>query len=209
MACKQENKKKFCPHAGSNYRPSVYKTDALPLSYRGHLVLPISHNLNDTTFFLTHYYSSLLFTTTIKFARARELELKIQNKHRNTQFPSLSLSLSQWKTKTTPSILYSPNPQQIPIPLSFHFHYFLFIYNNFVYVSGSDSRYFQARLDTKSPRFEKSPFSLQIHHLLQFMFVKSFSNFGFFVFFFFVFWVFSFSERERNDVADALDCEVC
>ena len=94
MACKLENKKKFCPHAGSNYRPSVYKTDALPLSYRGHLVLPISHNLNDTTFFLTHYYSSLLFTTTIKFARARELELKIQNKHRNTQFPSLSLSLS-------------------------------------------------------------------------------------------------------------------
>ena len=94
MAFKLENKKKFCPHAGSNYRPSVYKTDALPLSYRGHMVLPISHNLNDTTFFLTHYYSSLLFTTTIKFARARELELKIQNKHRNTQFPSLSLSLS-------------------------------------------------------------------------------------------------------------------
>ena len=210
MACKQENKKKFCPHAGSNYRPSVYKTDALPLSYRGHLVLPISHNLNNATFFfLTHYYSALLFTTTIKFARARELELKIQNKHRNTQFPSLSLS--QWKTKTTPSILYSPNPQQIPIPLSFHFHYFLFIYNNFVYVSGSDSRYFQASLDTKSPRFEKSPFSLQIHHLLQFMFVKSFSNFGF-LFLFFGCFHFQ-SENETTSLmlwtARYANCSIC
>ena len=26
---------KKCPHAGSNYGPSVYKTDALPLSYTG------------------------------------------------------------------------------------------------------------------------------------------------------------------------------
>ena len=208
MACKQENKKKFCPHAGSNYRPSVYKTDALPLSYRGHLVLPISHNLNNATFFF--FNSLLLFPFIYHYNKvcARQ-RIGIKNPKQTQKYTislslSLSLSLTQWKTKTTPSILYSPNPQQIPIPLSFHFHYFLFIYNNFVYVSGSDSRYFQARLDTKSPRFEKSPFSLQIHHLLQFMFVKSFSNFGFFVF-----WVFSFSERERNDVADALDCEVC
>ena len=27
--------KKKCPHAGSNYGPSVYKIDALPLSYKG------------------------------------------------------------------------------------------------------------------------------------------------------------------------------
>ena len=122
MACKLENKKKFCPHAGSNYRPSVYKTDALPLSYRGHMVLPISHNLNDTTFFLTHYYSSLLFTTTIKFARARELELKIQNKHRNTQFPSLSLSMEDENNTfdpVLPNSLANSNSPIISFPLLF------------------------------------------------------------------------------------------
>ena len=122
MAFKLENKKKFCPHAGSNYRPSVYKTDALPLSYRGHLVLPISHNLNDTTFFLTHYYSSLLFTTTIKFARARELELKIQNKHRNTQFPSLSLSMEDENNTFDPVLsksLANSNSPIISFPLLF------------------------------------------------------------------------------------------
>ena len=27
--------RKNCPHAGSNYRPPVYKTGALPLSYKG------------------------------------------------------------------------------------------------------------------------------------------------------------------------------
>jgi hypothetical protein len=31
----RKKKGKKCPHAGSNYGPSVYKTDALPLSYRG------------------------------------------------------------------------------------------------------------------------------------------------------------------------------
>ena len=32
---KNRNEPKKCPHAGSNYGPSVYKTDALPLSYTG------------------------------------------------------------------------------------------------------------------------------------------------------------------------------
>ena len=130
MACKQENKKEFCPHAGSNYRPSVYKTDALPLSYRGHLVLPISHNLNDTTFFLTHYYSSLLFTTTIKFARARELELKIQNKHRNTQFPSLSLSLNGRRKQH----LRSCTPQ-FPSKFQFPYHFISTTFYLFIIIS--------------------------------------------------------------------------
>ena len=130
MACKQENKKKFCPHAGSNYRPSVYKTDALPLSYRGHLVLPISHNLNDTTFFLTHYYSSLLFTTTIKFARARELELKIQNKHRNTQFPSLSLSLNGRRKQHLRSCTL-----QIPSKFQFPYHFISTTFYLFIIIS--------------------------------------------------------------------------
>ena len=31
----EKTKNEKCPHAGSNYGPSVYKTDALPLSYRG------------------------------------------------------------------------------------------------------------------------------------------------------------------------------
>ena len=34
LICKTKSTAK-CPHAGLNYRPSVYKTDALPLSYRG------------------------------------------------------------------------------------------------------------------------------------------------------------------------------
>ena len=130
MAFKLENKKKFCPHAGSNYRPSVYKTDALPLSYRGHLVLPISHNLNDTTFFLTHYYSSLLFTTTIKFARARELELKIQNKHRNTQFPSLSLSLNGRRKQHLRSCTL-----QIPSKFQFPYHFISTTFYLFIIIS--------------------------------------------------------------------------
>ena len=28
-----------CPHARSNYGPSVYKTDAIPLSYKGKLYM--------------------------------------------------------------------------------------------------------------------------------------------------------------------------
>ena len=36
---REKRLKKSCPHAGSNYRPSVYKTDALPLSYRGNRIL--------------------------------------------------------------------------------------------------------------------------------------------------------------------------
>ena len=86
------------------------------------MVLPISHNLNDTTFFLTHYYSSLLFTTTIKFARARELELKIQNKHRNTQFPSLSLSMEDENNTFDPVLsksLANSNSPIISFPLLF------------------------------------------------------------------------------------------
>lgn len=39
------NKKlQICPHAGSNYRPPVYKTGALPLSYRGSHVKAINYN---------------------------------------------------------------------------------------------------------------------------------------------------------------------
>ena len=37
-----------CPHAGSNYGPSVYKTDALPLSYKGNLCMnPTTSNKNN------------------------------------------------------------------------------------------------------------------------------------------------------------------
>ena len=35
---KKKGKKKHCPHAGSNYGPPVYKTGALPLSYKGNLL---------------------------------------------------------------------------------------------------------------------------------------------------------------------------
>lgn len=47
-------RKKKCPHAGSNYRPSVYKTDALPLSYRG----KYDTNLNRNYF--SKYYLKII-----------------------------------------------------------------------------------------------------------------------------------------------------
>ena len=40
---------KKCPHEGSNYGPSVYKTNALPLSCTGHL----------TTLLVTNIYTNL------------------------------------------------------------------------------------------------------------------------------------------------------
>ena len=36
----------FCPHAGLNYGPSVYKTNALPLSYKGFYNTMILSTLN-------------------------------------------------------------------------------------------------------------------------------------------------------------------
>ncbi len=38
-----KKKKKECLHAGSNYGPPVYKTGALPLSYRGSLTSIADH----------------------------------------------------------------------------------------------------------------------------------------------------------------------
>jgi hypothetical protein len=35
MPCEQTQKEEISPHWGLNPGPSVYKTDALPLSYRG------------------------------------------------------------------------------------------------------------------------------------------------------------------------------
>ena len=170
------------------------------------MVLPISHNLNDTTFFLTHYYSSLLFTTTIKFARARELELKIQNKHRNTQFPSLSLSLNGRRKQHLRSCTL-----QIPSKFQFPYHFISTTFYLFIIISFTFQDLIHAIFKLVWTRRALGLRNLlSLFKFITFFNLCSWNHFPTSVFlFFFVFWVFSFSERERNDVADALDCEVC
>ena len=120
---KLENKKKFCPHAGSNYRPSVYKTDALPLSYRGHLVPPIPHNLNDTTF-SNSLHPPFIHHHNIVCARERiGIKNPKQIQNRNTQFSSLSLSLNGRRKQHLRSCTLQI-PKKFQFPLSFHFLYF-------------------------------------------------------------------------------------
>ncbi len=53
------NEKKRCPHAGLNYGPPVYKTGALPLSYRGSEKTKIDPE--NRFFFFFHYLSDLFF----------------------------------------------------------------------------------------------------------------------------------------------------
>ena len=77
--------KKFhqsCPHAGSNYGPSVYKTDALPLSYKGRDVDPL------LLFFIIYYL--LLDHHTLPAVLLCRL---ISTKTPETSFPDSPLSI--------------------------------------------------------------------------------------------------------------------
>ena len=60
---------KKCPHEGSNYGPSVYKTDALPLSCTGHLITLLVTNIYTNLFIksvgLYEYLSSRIINKLI------------------------------------------------------------------------------------------------------------------------------------------------